>query len=148
MDAYPLGDDGLGSRGEAEEASVRAPLGDIRVHQVEEVSRIGVELLARDGLSPFLVVFVAAEGGGFVLYGAHGCLLRSCAVWVAVVVLHGHAVWVCSLVGECSRCRGRSSPGYVCWVVWGYRVKPGGEPCLLVGGGGGGGGVVMGGDEV
>ena len=31
---------------------------------------------------------------------------------------------------------------------WGYRVKPGEEPCLLVGGGGGGGGVVVGGDEV
>ena len=33
-------------------------------------------------------------------------------------------------------------------MVWGYRVKPGGEPCLLVGGGGGGGGAVVGGDEV
>ena len=107
-----------------------------------------MELLARDGLSPFLVVFVAAEGGAFVLYGAHGCLLKSCAVRVAAVVLHGHAVWVCSLVGECPRRRGRSSPGYVCWVVWGYRVKPGGEPCLQVGGGVGGGGVVVNGDEV
>ena len=67
MDAYSLGDDGLGSWGEAEEAAVWASLGDIRVHQVEEVSRIGVELLARDGLSPLLVVFVAAEGGAFVL---------------------------------------------------------------------------------
>ena len=27
-------------------------------------------------------------------------------------------------------------------------MKPGGEPCLLVGGGGGGGGAVVGGDEV
>ena len=43
------------------------PLGDIRVHQVGEVSRIGVELLAREGLSPLLVVFVAADGGAFVL---------------------------------------------------------------------------------
>ena len=67
IDAYPLGNDGLGSWGEAEDASVWAPLGDIRVHQVEEVSRIGVELLARDGLSAFLVVFVVAEGGAFVL---------------------------------------------------------------------------------
>ena len=67
IDAYPLGDDGLGLWGEAEEASVWAPLGDIRVHQVEEVPCIGVELLARDGLSPLLVVFVAAEGGAFVL---------------------------------------------------------------------------------
>ena len=62
-----MGDDGLGTCGEADEASVRAPLGDIRVHHVEEVSRIGVEPLARDGLSPFLVAFVAAEGGAFVL---------------------------------------------------------------------------------
>ena len=36
----------------------------------------------------------------------------------------------------------------MCRVVWGYRVKPGGEPCLLVGGGGGGGGGVVDGDEV
>ena len=50
-----------------EEAPVGAPLGDVPVHQVEEVSRIGVELLARDGLSLFLVFFVAAEGGAFVL---------------------------------------------------------------------------------
>ena len=35
-----------------------------------------------------------------------------------------------------------------CAVVWGYCVKPGEEPCLLVGSGGGGGGVVVGGDEV
>ena len=67
IDAYPLRDDGLVSWGEAEEASVRAPLGDIRVHQVEQVSCIGVELLARDGLSPFLVVVVAAEAGAYVL---------------------------------------------------------------------------------
>ena len=58
---------GLGLWGEAEAAPVWAPLGDIRVHQAEEVSRIGVELLARDGLSPLLVVFVAAEGGALVL---------------------------------------------------------------------------------
>ena len=31
------------------------------------VSQIGVDLLARDRLSPFLVFFVAAEGGAFVL---------------------------------------------------------------------------------
>ena len=67
IDAYPLGDDGVGLWGEAEEASVWAALGDIRVHQVEEVSRIGVELLSRDGLLPFLVVLVAVEGGAFVL---------------------------------------------------------------------------------
>ena len=36
----------------------------------------------------------------------------------------------------------------MCWVVWGYRVKTGGESCLLVGGGGGPGGVVVGADEV
>ena len=47
INAYPLGNDGLGSWGEAEEASVGGPLGDVRVHQVEEVSRIGVELLAQ-----------------------------------------------------------------------------------------------------
>ena len=115
---------------------------------MEEVSRIGVELLARDGLSPLLFVFVAAEGGAFVLQGAHGCLLRSCAVWVAAVVLYGHAVGVCPLVGKRPCRRGCSGPGYVRRVVWGYRVKPGGEPCLLVGGGSGGGGVVVGGDEV
>ena len=69
-------------------------------------------------------------------------------VWVAAVVLRDHAVRVCLLVGECPCRRARSTQGYVCWVVWGYRVKPGGEPCLLGGGGGGGGGVVVGGDEV
>ena len=69
-------------------------------------------------------------------------------MWIAAVVLHGHAVRVCPLVGECPWRRGRSSPGYVCWVVWGYRVKSGGEPCLLVGGGGGGWGVVVGENEV
>ena len=69
-------------------------------------------------------------------------------MWIAAVVLHGHAVQVCLLVADCECGRGRSSPGYVCWVVSGYRVKPGGEPCLLVGSGGGGGGVVVGGDEV
>ena len=62
-----VGNDGLCSWGEAEEASVRAPSADVCVHQVEEVPRIGMELLARDGLSPFLVVFVAAEAGAFVL---------------------------------------------------------------------------------
>ena len=51
----------------AEEVGVGAPLGDVRVHQVEEVSRIGVKLLIRDRLSQFLVFFVAAEGGAFVL---------------------------------------------------------------------------------
>ena len=69
-------------------------------------------------------------------------------MWVAAVVLHGYAVWVCPLVGERPCRRGCSGPGYVRRVVWGYRVKPGGEPCLLVGGGGGGGGAVVGGDEV
>ena len=66
MALHRQGDD-LGPWGKAVEAPVWAPLGDIRVHQVEEVSRIGVELLARDGLSPLLVVFVAAKGGAFVL---------------------------------------------------------------------------------
>ena len=69
-------------------------------------------------------------------------------MWVAAVVLHGNAVRVCPLVGERPCRRGCSGPGYVRRVVWGYRVKPGGEPCLLVGGGGGGGGAVVGGDEV
>ena len=69
-------------------------------------------------------------------------------MWVAAVVLYGHAFWVCPLAGECPCRRGCSSPGYVCWVAWGHRVKPGGEPCLLVGGGSGLGGVVGGGDEV
>ena len=69
-------------------------------------------------------------------------------MWVAAVVLHGYAVRVCLLVGERPCRRGCSGPGYVRRVVRGYRVKPGGEPCLLVGGGGGGGGVVVGGDEV
>ena len=74
--------------------------------------------------------------------------MRSCVVWVAAVVLYGHAFWVCPLVGERPCRRGCLSLGYVCWVAWGYCVKPGGEPCLLVGGGGGGGGVVVGADEV
>ena len=69
-------------------------------------------------------------------------------MWLAAVVLYGHAFRVRPLVGECPCCRGRSSPGYVCWEVSEYRVEPGGEPCLLVGGGGGSGGVVVGGDEV
>ena len=69
-------------------------------------------------------------------------------MWVAAVVLHGYAFRVCPLVGERPCRRGCSGPGYVRRVVWGYRVKPGGEPCLLVGGGGGGGGAVVGGDEV
>ena len=69
-------------------------------------------------------------------------------MWVAAVVLHGYAVRVCPLVGERPCRRGCSGPGYVRRVVWGYRVKPGGEPCLLVGGGGCGGGAVVGGDEV
>ena len=74
--------------------------------------------------------------------------MSSCAVWVAAVVLYGHAFCVCPLVGECPCRRGCSSPGYVCWVACRERVKPGGEPCLLVGGGSGGGGVIVGGDEV
>ena len=69
-------------------------------------------------------------------------------MWVAAVVLYGHAFSVCPLVGERPYRRGCSSPSYVCRVVWGYRVKAEGEPCLLVGGGGGGGGVVVGEDEV
>ena len=68
-------------------------------------------------------------------------------MWVAAVVLYGYAVRVCPLVGERPYRCGCSGPGYVRRVVWGYRVKLGGEPCLLVGGGGGGGGVVVGGDE-
>ena len=67
IDAYPLPNDGLGPWGEAEEAPVGATLGDVRVHQVREVSRVRVEVLARDCLSPFVVFFVAAEGGAFVL---------------------------------------------------------------------------------
>ena len=51
-------------------------------------------------------------------------------------------------VGECPCRRGCSGLGYVRRVVWGYRVKPGGERCLLVGDGGGGAGVVVCGDEV
>ena len=69
-------------------------------------------------------------------------------MWVAAVLLSCHAVRVCPLVGERPCRRGGSGPGYVRGVVLGYRVKPGGEPCLLVGGGGGGRGVVVGGDEV
>ena len=74
--------------------------------------------------------------------------MRSCAVWVAAVVLYGHAFLVCSLASECPCRRRRSSRGHVRQVAWGYRVKPGGEPCLLVSGGGGGWGVIVGGDEV
>ena len=67
---------------------------------------------------------------------------------VAAVELYGHAFWVCPLAGECPCRRGRSSPGYVRRVAWGYRVKPGEEAWLLVSGGGGSGGVIVGGDEV
>ena len=69
-------------------------------------------------------------------------------MWVAAVVLYGHVILVCPLGGERPCSRGCSSPGYVCWLAWGYRVKPGGGLCLLVGGGGGRWGVVVGGDEV
>ena len=69
-------------------------------------------------------------------------------MWVAAVVVYGHAVRVWPLVGE-RQCRcGCSGPGYGRRVVWGYRVKPAGEPCLLAGSGGGVWVVVGGGDEV
>ena len=74
MDAYPLGNDGLGLWVEAKDAPVGAPPGEVRVNQVEEVSRTGVELLACDGLPSFLFFFVAAEGGAFVL---QGCMAAS-----------------------------------------------------------------------
>ena len=148
IDAYPLGNDGLGPWDEEEEAPVGEPLGDVHVHQVEEVSRIGVEFLAPDGLPPFLLFFVAAEGGAFVLQEAHGCFMGSCGVWVAAVILRGPALWVCLLAGEYPCHRGRSSPGHVRRVAPRYRVNPGGEPCLLVRGGGGIGGVIVDGDEV
>ena len=90
-----------------------------------EVSRIGVEPLARDGLPPFLLYFVAAEAGEFVLQGAPGWFMRSRAVRVAAVVLYGYAFRVCPLAGECPFCRGRSTQGHVRWVAWGYPVKPG-----------------------
>ena len=133
---------------EAEDEPVGAPLGDVRVHQVEEVSRIGVELLACDGVPSFSLFFVAVEGQAFVLQGAHGCFRRSSSVWFAATILYGHAFWVCPLAGECPGCCGLSSPGHVRWVAWGYRLKLGGRPCLLVSGGGGSGGVIVGGDEV
>ena len=107
-----------------------------------------MEPLARDGLPPFLQFFVAAEGGAFVLQGAHGCFMRSPAVRVAAVILYGYAFWVCLLAGDCPFCRGGSTPGHVRRVAWGYRLKPGGEPCLLFSGSGGGGGVILGGYEV
>ena len=115
---------------------------------MEEVSCIEVELLACDGLPSFLFFFVPAEGGAFVLQGAQGCFMRARAVRVRAVVLSGHAFWVCLLAGECPCRRGRSSPGHVPRVAWGYRVKPGGVTCLLVSGGGGAGGMIVGGDEV
>ena len=74
--------------------------------------------------------------------------MRSRAVWVAAVVLYGHAVWVCPLAGKCPCRCGRSSRGRLRRVAWGYRVKPGGEPCLLESHRGGGGGVIVSGDEV
>ena len=99
--AYPLGNDGLGAWGEAGEAPVGAPMGDVCIHQVGEVSRPGVEPLARDDLPPFLPFFVAAECWAFVLQGAHGCLIRPSAVRVAAVILNGYAFWVPVLAGEC-----------------------------------------------
>ena len=62
--------------------------------------------------------------------------MRSRAVWVAAVGLYGHAFWVCPPAGDCPCRHGPSSPCHVRWVAWKYRVKPGGEPCLLVSGGG------------
>ena len=67
VDAYPLGDDGLGPWAEAEEAPFEAPLGDVRMYQMEEVSCNRVQPLARDGLPLFLLFFVAAECWAFVL---------------------------------------------------------------------------------
>ena len=77
--AYLSGDDGLGPWAEAEEALVWAALCDVRILQVEEVSRVGVEPLARDGLSSPLLFLVAAQCWAFVLQGAHGCLMRACS---------------------------------------------------------------------
>ena len=74
--------------------------------------------------------------------------MRSRALWVTAVIFYGHAFWVCPLPGECPCRRGQSSPGHVRRVAWGYRVKPGGEPYLLVSGGGSSEGVIVGGDEV
>ena len=148
IDTYPLGDHGLGPWGEAEEAPFGAPLGDVRVHQVEEVSRVGVKPVARYGPPLFLLLLVAAEGGAFVLQGAHGCFMGSRAVRVAAVVLYDYAFWVCPLPGECKSCRGRFNPGHVRRVAQGYCLKLGGEPCLLVSGAGGAGAVIVGEDEV
>ena len=50
-----------------------------------------MEPLARDGLPPFLLFLVASEGGAFLLQGAHGCFIRSPAVWVAAVVLYAES---------------------------------------------------------
>ena len=110
----------------------------------KKVSRVAVELLAHNGLPPFLFFFVAAEVGAFVLQEAHGCFMSSRVVRLAAVVLYVHTFWVCSLAGEWLCRRGRSSPAHVRRAAWGYRVKQGGEPCLLVSGGGGGGGVIVG----
>ena len=110
--AYPLGDSGLGQLGEAEEAPVGAPLGDVYIHQVDEVSRIWVEPLACDGIPPFLLFFVAAECWALVLQGAHGCFMTVCAVWVAAVVCSGYARRLCWLAGECPFRRRCLTPGY------------------------------------
>ena len=69
-------------------------------------------------------------------------------MWIAAVVLYGHAFWVCPLAAECPCRSGRSSPDQLRRVAWGYRVKREGEPCLLLSGGGGSGVVILGGDEV
>ena len=90
--AYHLGEDGLGPLGEVEEALVATPLHGVRIHQVEEVSRIGV--------------FVAAEYWAFVLQGAHWCVMRACAVRVAAVVFYGYTLWICPLADECPFRRG------------------------------------------
>ena len=148
VDASPLCNDGLGPWGEAEEAPVGASLGNVRVHQVEKVSRIQMEPPALDGLPPVLLLLVAAEIWAFVLQGAHGCFMRSRAVRVAAVALYVYASWVCPLAVECPFCRWCPTPGHVPWLIWGYCVKTGGQPCLLVSSGGGGGGVIVGGHEV
>ena len=44
----------------------------------------------RNGLSPFLLFFIAAEAGAFVLQGAHACFMTSRVVWVAAVLLYGY----------------------------------------------------------
>ena len=113
MDANSLGNGGLGPWHEAEEAPVGAPLGDVRIHQVEEVSRTGVEPVARDGLPSLLcrrgVLGICAAGGALVLDEApHGAGRSGCTLWLCFLGLPARWLKKVRRTGPC-HCAGSTA---------------------------------------